>query len=181
MFPSLPPLLHIYDASDRSIRLTAWIRRNSSMFASVYPVPVDDGLPGLRRALDKLVSARKTFQHCVFETHGHVGGISFRHEGLEASNIVAWLGSRGYERLFPLWSRIYFNGCNIADDDGGWDFLDAAGKIFLHLGGGETFAQTGRGTLLPWDYLNGHIHHFWSDTCYSRWFAGGVFLDHRRK
>jgi hypothetical protein len=46
-----PLLLHIYDATDRSTRLTSWIRRNS-WGANVYPVPIEDGLAGLMRALD---------------------------------------------------------------------------------------------------------------------------------
>src|SRR4051812_39950738 len=107
MFPSpRGPLLHIYDASARFLRVTAWLRRNSSMFASVYPVPVEDGLIGLRRALDKLVSERKTFQRCLFDTHGNVGRIEFGNDILDASNMDGWLSGRGYQALFPMESRI---------------------------------------------------------------------------
>lgn len=173
-------LLHIYDATDRSIRLTSWLRRNS-WGANVYPVPIEGGLEGLRVALRDLVSAGKTFDRCLFETHGSEGQISFGHEALAMSNIDSWLANQGYDRLFPHRSRIYFNGCNIADNDKGWDFLDAAGRIFLRIGGGETFAQTRFGTAYPWNWLNGHIYHIGSQTCYSRWYPGGVFRDHVRE
>ena len=133
-------LLHIYDATDRSIRLTSWLRRNS-WGANVYPVPIEGGLEGLRVALRDLVSAGKTFDRCLFETHGSEGQISFGHEALAMSNIDSWLANQGYDRLFPHRSRIYFNGCNIADNDKGWDFLDAAGRIFLRIGGGENLCS----------------------------------------
>ena len=175
-----PPLLHIYDAADRGTRLTAWIRRNSWR-SNVYPLPIEDGLAGLMRALDKLAAERKTFQHCLIETHGNAGVIFFKGEFLDGQRLTIFFGGRGYESIFPHWSRIYFNGCNIADDDKGWDLLDAAGQMFLRIGGGETFASTRFGSLYPWDYLNGHIYHIASDTCYSRWFPGGVFRDHVRQ
>jgi len=174
-----PLLLHIYDATDRTTRLTSWLRRNS-FGANVYPLPIEDGLAGLMRALDKLAAERRTFQHCLFETHGNVGMIFFKGEFLDGQRLTVFFGGRGYEAIFPRRSRIYFNGCNIADDDKGWDLLDAAGQMFLRLGGGETFAQTRLGTLYPWNYLNGHIYHLASHTCYSRWYPGGVFRDHVR-
>jgi hypothetical protein len=146
----------------------------------VYPVPIDDGVAGLQRALDSLVSEGKTFARCLFETHGNVGRIAFNGQRLDANGLNAWFANRGYEKIFPyLWTRIYFNGCNISDNNGGWDFLDAAGRIFLRLGGGTTFAQTGAGRIPPWGLLTGHIYHFGADTCYSFWLPGGQFNGHR--
>src|SRR5882672_11112089 len=85
-----PPLLHIYDATDRGTRLTAWIRRNSWR-SNVYPLPIEDGLAGLMRALDKLSAERKTFQHCLFETHGNVGVIYFKGEFLDGPRLTTFL------------------------------------------------------------------------------------------
>jgi hypothetical protein len=178
----LNQLLHIYDASDLSIRYTAWARRHEDLLASfmVYPVPIDNGVAGLQRALDELVSDRKTFARCLFETHGNAGRIYFNGEKLDATALSARFANRGYEKIFPYpFSRIYFNGCDISDDNGGWDFLDAAGRIFLRLGGGTTFAQTGLGRIPPWGLFTGHIYHFGANTCYSLWLPGGRFISHR--
>src|SRR5690242_7960239 len=113
-----PLLLHIYDATDRSIRFTSWIRRNS-WGANVYPLPIEDGWDGVVRALDNLVAERKWFQHCLFETHGGPGRIYFKGLYLDGKGITSYFGGRGYEQIFRFRSRIYFNGCNIADDDKG--------------------------------------------------------------
>src|SRR5215468_11888931 len=98
----LNQLLHIYDASYFSIRNTAWARRHEDLLASfmVYPVPIDDGVTGLQRALDEIVSDGKTFTRCLFETHGNVGSIYFKGERLDASVLNAKFVNKGYERIF---------------------------------------------------------------------------------
>jgi hypothetical protein len=170
-----PPLLHIYDAADRGTRLTAWIRRNSWR-SNVYPLPIEDGLAGLMRALDKLSAERKTFQHCLFETHGNAGVIFFKGEFLDGQRLTIF-GGRGYESIFHI-GAAFTSTAVISPMMIRGNLLDAAGQVFLRIGGGETFASTRFGSLYPWDYLNGHIYHIASDTCYSRWFPGGVFRDH---
>lgn len=178
-------LLHIYDASEYGIRATAWARRHADLMSvvTVYPVAVDDGWRGLRKALDDLVSDGQTFARALFETHGNAGAIYFDGERVDAGLLNRQFVNRGYEKLFPyLWSRIYFNGCDIADRGAGWDFLDAAGRIFLRLGGGVTFAQTDPGRLLfPWSTLTGHVIHFAADTCYSSFGPGGRLISHSTK
>ena len=173
-FPPRNPLLHIYDANDFSIDLTASIRRFWSAPKEIYRVPVY-GYLELLEALDKLVRDRRQFARALFETHGSSGAIYFGGDSIDAKR-MRHLTSRGYDRIFSfLWCRIYFNGCNVADDPDGWDFLDAAGNVFLKRGGGHVFAQTKKGYGIP---LNGHVHHFSSTTAYSVWAPGGVFAGH---
>ncbi|HEY3621145.1 MAG TPA: hypothetical protein VGL12_01890 [Roseiarcus sp.] len=176
-------LLHIYDAESYSIRATAWARRNASIVAPlmVYPVPVEGGRWGLRTALDKLVKEGLTFQRCLVETHGNVGAIFFDDERVDESNLVQLYGNRGYENIFShvMANKIYFNGCYIADDGGGWQFLDTVGRVFLRRAGGVVMAQTGAGRhLLGWTTLTGHIIHFGADTCYSTILPGGMAAGH---
>jgi hypothetical protein len=166
--------LHIYDADDFMIDLTASVRRAESW--NIHPVPVHGGKIGLRTALDELVKDGWQFQRALFETHGSSGSIAFGGQSITGNTFRTYYAGRGYERIFSYWfCRIYFNGCNVADDPGGWDFLDAAGAIFLRIGGGTVFGQTGSGRPI---IFTGHIHHFRSSTSYSVWWPGGKFLGH---
>jgi hypothetical protein len=177
-------LLHIYDAESYSIRATAWSRRNENILATVmvYPVPIEGGRGGLRPALDKVLKEGATFQRCLVETHGNVGRIAFDDEKVDAIDVAQLLGNRGYENIFPnpMVNKIYFNGCYIADNGGGWEFLDAVGRVFLRKSGGVVMAQTGAGRVLPgWSLLTGHVTHIGADTCYSYILPGGVVGSHK--
>lgn len=179
MIPARSRLLHIYDADDFSIDLTASIRRNNpfrSMLDVVYAVPIHDGKLGLRNALDELVSNGQEFGSALFETHGSTGAIYFGGQAVTGHDFRGYFAGRGYERIFSyLWARIYFNGCNVADAPNGWEFLDGAGSLFLKRGGGTAFAQTKVGRPI---FFTGHVHHFGSSTSYSLWAPGGVFAGH---
>jgi hypothetical protein len=169
-------LLHIYDASNYGIRATAWARRHESLLAAamIYPLPIEGGWLGLRSALDDLVSKEEKFSRVLFETHGNVGEIFFDDDSVNTDLLTRKFTGRGYEKIFPLpLTRMYFNGCYIADQESGWVFLETAGKIFLHYGG-NVFAQTGAGRhLLGWTTLTGHIIHFGSTTCHVIIAPGG--------
>jgi hypothetical protein len=172
-------LLHIYDADDFSIDLTASVRRNSpftSMLDRVHAVPVHGGFEGLFRALDDLVKDGRRFSRALFETHGSTGKIYFGGDEISGRTFKLSFAGRSYHTIFPFMNtRIYFNGCNVADEPEGWDFLDSAGGLFLRTGGGVTFAQTGLGRPI---IVTGHVHHFGSSTSYSAWAPGGYFLGH---
>jgi hypothetical protein len=99
-------------------------------------------------------------------------------EGVNAGLLDKFYSNQGYEKLFDMYAKIYFNGCDIADNGGGWDFLDAAGRVFLKTGGGVTLAQTKLGHLL---IPSGHIAHFFADTAYSVFLPGGVSIGHYTK
>jgi hypothetical protein len=148
----------------------------------VYPVAIEGGRDALPTALDKLVSEGLTFQRCLVETHGNVGAIFFNNQSVDVGNLVQLCGNRGYENIFPnlMSNKIYFNGCDIADDGRGWDFLDMVGRVFLRRGGGIVMAQSGPGRLLlPWTMLTGHVIHFGADTCYSTILPGGNVAGHK--
>lgn len=176
MIPGPPRLLHIYDADSLSIAMTASARRNTLWSRpNIYPVPIHGGRLGLLTALDKLVRDGQQFSRALFETHGNVGTIFFESEAITGDTWRSFYNNRGYEKIFSFWwCRIYFNGCNVADNPSGWDFLDAAGSVFLRRGGGRVFAQTGVGRPI---IFTGHIHHFGS-TRASLWAPGGMFAGH---
>jgi hypothetical protein len=167
MFGGLP-LLHIYDASDFSIAATASVRRNF-MAENIYPIAINakhGGMIELMGELDKLRDDGKKFQRGLFETHGGPGLITFGGARITAKTLTNYFSRRGYERIFPYYgSKIYFNGCNVADSSQkdpqkGWEFLDAAGSVFLKLGGGFTMAQTGAGYPI---IFTGHVIRFPGD------------------
>jgi hypothetical protein len=165
-------ILHIYDSTDFLIDITAAVRHISSL-TPIYPVDVA-GRIELRDALDKLVSDGETFSRCIFETHGSPGAIAFGKELITGDTFRGWL-NRGYNKIFNLQSRIYFNGCDIADDERGWDFLDGAGHLFLSRYGGQAMAQSEPGHPI---LLTGHVVHFSAKVCRSVWAPCGVFLGH---
>ena len=183
MFSRGSTLLHVYDTTDFMIDLTASFRNLSipglGPGKNIHQVPVTDGILGLREALDKLVKDGLSFSRALFETHGHSGSIAFAGEPIDGKTWKSYFSGRGYENIFCYYySRIYFNGCNVADDPYGWDFLDGAGSVFLKLGGGVTFAQTGVGRPILY---TGHIVHFDANTRYSLWAPGGTFLGHNQE
>lgn len=146
-------LLHIYDSSDGGIRQTAGARN------AVHSLPIA-AAGELVPKLDALKSAGKYFSRILFETHGSPGRIYFGNRYIDAQ----WVRSlipRGYTSLTTANARIYFNGCNVAEGDGGWGFLEAAVELFLTPGGGEVFGQTSVGFGNP---FNGHVVHLWGDT-----------------
>lgn len=147
------PLLHIYDSSDWTIRLTAKARGVADrlpIFSSTDLVP----------ALDRLLAAGRTFDRILFETHGGTGIIGFD----DPTDIDAAWWSRiknRYNRLTTTDARVYFNGCNVAEGEEGWRFLEAAAGVFLTKGGGQIFGQNSSGFANP---FNGHTVHFWGST-----------------
>jgi hypothetical protein len=172
MIPTRPTLLHIYDSSDLMIDFTSSIRMVFGM-DRVHRIAVP-GRFDLVDAIDELVAKDMTFNRCLFYTHGSSGSIRFGRDRIDGNVFRGW-SSRGWNRLFAYHSRIYFNGCNVADDPWGWDFLDGAGKCFLSRAGGVTFAQTGVGRPI---IFTGHIVHFGAKVCKSVWAPGGLFVGH---
>lgn len=146
------PTLHIYDSSDSHIRQTA----NARGLAERRPIPSVDHLVA---DLDRLVAGQARYDRILFETHGSPGMAAFGHRSI---NAAWWRGvrNRNYHKLTRPNARIYFNGCNVAETDAGWDFLEAA-AVTLLSGGGEVFGQTSRGYGNP---FNGHVVHFWGST-----------------
>ena len=147
-------LLHIYDATDEKIRQTAEKR------GVLTRKPVTN-VADMIDVFDKIRASGTRFDRCLFETHGSPGEIWFGEEELTAGYIENYLTSRYWDQIFQPGSRIYFNGCNVAEGDGGWKFLNAAAKSFIKAFGGTVFGQTSVGFGNP---FNGHVVHLWGDT-----------------
>jgi len=145
-------LLHIYDASDWRVRQTAG-RRDA-----VYGLGVRKVNDDLVRGLDALAAGGQRFAQILFETHGSPGVIGFGDESICAGWLRENLKTRHYETLCLPDTKVYFNGCNVAEGDEGWDFLEAAGEVFLRTEGGTVFGQNSLGWGNP---FNGHVVHFW--------------------
>lgn len=145
-------LLHIYDSSDSMIVQTANAR------GAANRLPVASG-NNLAPALDGLLATGSTFDRILFETHGSPGRISFGGSYIDAG---WWRAIPGrYNRLTTTNSRVYFNGCNVAEGQNGWSFLEAAAAVFMQTGGGQIFGQTSLGFGNP---FNGHVVHLWGST-----------------
>jgi hypothetical protein len=146
-------LLHIYDSSDWTIRLTAPQRDADRK------VPIDDG-NNFYSALDALVQEGKMYDRILFETHGSPGRIGFGKVDIDADYLGS-LATRSYTIFVAQNARVYFNGCNVAEGKPGWEFLEAAAKVFLTPGGGQVFGQTAAGFANP---FNDHVVHLWGST-----------------
>lgn len=133
-------LLHIYDSSDSGIAEKAKKR------VSERSVPISK-VEELETALNDLLHTRKVFDRILFETHGYPGIIRFNGKSIDTNY---WKEKAGrYEFLTAPITRIYFNGCNVAENELGWKFLEAVAGAFMVTTSGEVFAHTDTGHTLP--------------------------------
>lgn len=147
-------LLHIYDDDD-------WRISYSSKRSDAEAVlPIKGGFASLLAQFDAIAKAGAQFDRLLFETHGAPGEIGFGDDGMDARTWRSCAG-RGWEGICKANARVYFNGCNVADGDAGWDFLRAAAELFLIGRGGICFGQTSSGFANP---FSGHVVHLWGET-----------------
>ena len=145
-------LLHIFDSSDSGIVETA------SKRVSECRLPISK-VADLKGALDRLKGDGKVFDRILFETHGKPGKILFNHEPIDKQY---WQYIHGrYSTLTAPFTRIYFNGCNVAEDVMGWKFLEEVVDVFMNTSDGEVFAQTSYG-FVP--LFSSHVVHLWGKT-----------------
>lgn len=116
----------------------------------------------LLQALDGLVAAGATFSRVLVQTHGGPGRVWFNGVPVGEAMLRQRFAPRNYHTLFPHYTRIYFDGCNVAEGAAGTEFLRAAGEVFLRLGGGEVFGFTsvGHGVWGWVPIIGGHTLHF---------------------
>ncbi len=164
-------LLQIYDADDEATRDTAGDRGGVS-----HSVAVTGGREGFANAVNRLAVSGRIFDRVVVESHGGPGQIYFGGQFIDAA-FLRVLFTGNYLRLFPMYTRMYFNGCYVAQDGTGWDFLESAGAIFLKAGG-SVFAHTSAGYAFPgWVPMAGsHTVHFSGSTRFVEVGFGGVIL-----
>lgn len=149
-------LLSIFDASD-------WVGRQQGGHdgSDVYTARADT-LDQLQALLDRLLKEGVTFKNAIFTTHGGPGRIWFGDDALSPYVLFTRFNAGHYERLFPFpKTRMYFDGCNVAESDDGWLFLEAAARTFLRGTGGMTFGWTSMGIGMPsWlPFIGGHTEH----------------------
>jgi hypothetical protein len=113
---------------------------------------------------DRLLQNRTTFGNAVFVAHGDSGVIRFDGDDLNLRSLGLYFEGQGYESLFPGPGRLYFAGCDVADGDDGWKFLERTAGIFLK-NGGVSYGWTSLGFAIPrWFPLSaGHAVHLWGD------------------
>jgi hypothetical protein len=137
-----------------------------------------DSKEGLIAGLDGLVRAGARFDRVLFQTHGGPGNIRFNGLTIWDRTLREKFGGRNYHALFPVPTRIYFDGCNVAGGSLGTEFLEAAGEVFLRSAGGETvgFTTPGYGFSGWVPFVGGHTIHFSGGLKRIRFGPGGVVL-----
>jgi hypothetical protein len=138
-------LLLVYDENEEGFVGRRQIQKASERVAV-------KGTKQLAEQLQKLILAGATFSRALFFTHGASGEIHFDRGTsiLSIHNFEDVLDRQDYDRLFPEYSRIYFDGCNVAAGQEGWSFLTLVGKKFLRQKGGLTSGFIGKGVGLWW-------------------------------
>ncbi|TWT10058.1 hypothetical protein [Reyranella sp. CPCC 100927] len=155
--------LFIYDTVAADNRKQAEVRFSAIEHAfSVHALPVASKAE-LQSGLDKLVADGRTFERVLFQTHGNTGRIWIGEDVVRHTDWQTTFAGRNYHRLFPAFTRVYFDGCLVADGDMGTAFLTAAGATLLRQAGGVVFASTelGEGIAVGVPFVGGH-------TLYSR-------------
>ncbi len=165
--------LFIYDASTPEDRDQAAGRFSKSDGVTTIGT---QSKTGLLMELNELVRKKSYFSRVLVQTHGTPGSIEFNKgkifDTTLKSDFVGW----NFHALFPLYTRIYFDGCNVAEGSLGSDFLDAVGSIFLRSGGGEVYGWTSYGYgMSSWiPFIGGHTVHFSGDVKRAYFGVGGV-------
>lgn len=154
----MPKKLYIYDKTSFHDRLQA-AGRFDLADTGVVTLPVGS-IPEVLNGLDQLVAQRATFDRMLVQTHGNTGRVWFGDDVVWNDTWASRFAGRSYDKLFPAPSRIYFDGCDIADSRLGLEFLRAAGRVFLKGMGGEVIGWTSMGLGIPgWWIFGGHTLH----------------------
>ena len=172
----MPRKLYVYDGESWQDRMQAGGRFSAS----------DPNLVTLRVSskqdliaqLDELVRRREKFERGLFQTHGRGGGIFVNNDYLSGQGLINDFKPRGYSGLFGMHARLYFDGCNVAQGDAGWEFLIDAGLTFLGNSGGIVFGWTSLGSAMPgWlPFYGGHTIHFYGDLRRVEFAPGGLMI-----
>jgi hypothetical protein len=166
--------LWIYDKAEFSDAVEA----NRGLDTITIPIEKQSdhtGLTTLGETLDTLVHNGIRCWKVVFYTHGSPGLIRLAGSDIDA-NIIRNIQRFSPHRIFAGPGRLYFAGCNCADGEAGWKFLENAGSVFLRSLGGESFGWTSLGLSFPsWvPLIGGHAEHLLGNTRHVFIGAGGV-------
>jgi hypothetical protein len=130
----------------------------------------------LIQRLDNAKRAGHRFNKVLFQTHGSEGAIKFNGRSIWDTTIRDDFEPRGYHALFPMYTRFYFDGCNVGAGTLGDGFIEKVGSTFLKLGGGEVMAWTSAGYgMSGWlPFVGGHTVHFTGDVKRMFFTPGGI-------
>jgi hypothetical protein len=146
--------LSVYDYDDSSCRSFGENRD------ALRKLAITGGIAGLKSSWDSFVkSPGGPYSRVVFDTHGNKGMIHFNNEALSWGEVGSTFGKYNYGHIFPFFTRVYFDGCNVAEGDFGWLFLQEIAKTFCRTGGGVVFGWTSKGYTL----------NFWGHTAPHKW------------
>ena len=143
-----------------------------------YSMHLENGLIEMKRRMRELIEDGVTFRNCIVTGHGSSGHVKVCSDSITRRVWYDHFYRKGFDRLFPGSNgRLYFAGCNVAEDPHGWAFLAAAARSLMSNGGGSAFGWTslGFGSL-----ISGHERHFWGDTKAVMVSAGGDTLRYYR-
>jgi hypothetical protein len=107
--------------------------------------------------LNHHLAAKDRFDRVVIDTHGGPGLISF---GRGDVDIGFWLRSaaRIQTGLCAPGGVVYFSGCNVAEGQDGWGFLEGAAAFWLKGAGGRVSGWTSVG-LADIIFSTGRVWH----------------------
>jgi hypothetical protein len=143
----MPRKLYIYDKSGFQDRWQAngRFRSDDDDIVTLAVGSKQDALDGL----DRLLSKGMVFDRMLIQSHGDHGLIWMGENQIIDSDWKNDFGPGNYDKLFPAYARIYFDGCDVAEGGLGVEFLRGAGRVFLKGMGGEVNGWTSLGLGLP--------------------------------
>ncbi len=169
-------LLYMFDANDTLSTIQAEQHDGDpSVFSAGVLDPED-----MFNTFKRMAQGGMTFRNIVIETHGRPGAISFAKVDVIGGQFTEKSAGVGYEHLMPMYGKLYFPGCECANGEEGWDFLERVGRVFLKIGGGEVIGWTSNGyaQISPALPYFGHAVHF-NGAARKLTFAPGGFVINR--
>jgi hypothetical protein len=126
-----------------------------------------------------LLKGRMVFTHVLFQTHGGPGRITIGSDHLYWVDFKVTMRDKGYDQLFPFYTLIYFDGCEVAGNDEGADFLIAVGGAWLRRAGGQVFGWTspGYGFWGKLPLIGGHTQHYTGNVVRVFFRPGGLMVN----
>jgi len=151
--------LYVYDSSSEADSDQASGRFDDN--GRVYQMGVASKEELIQR-WSNLQRAGYKFNRVLFQTHGSAGCIKFNGRSIYDTTIRDDFDPRGFHTMFPMYTRFYFDGCNVGEGTLGDEFIEKIGTSFLKLGGGEVFGWTSPGYgMSGWiPFIGGHTVHF---------------------
>jgi len=161
--------LFIYDTGDDDNREQAENRFDDGEVTLLPCSTKEELIVGL----DRLLAKGCMFNRVLVQTHGKPGRLFFyandkRKSDEDRKHVIcdtffsSEIRKKGYDALFPIFTTIYFDGCNVGADTDGTEFLQAVGGTLLRRAGGQTWAWTNSGWAIPnaVPWIGAHTFHW---------------------